>query len=252
MLIVLTLMAVGLLLGFVGAGGSGFIIAVLTTLFGYPIHTALGTALAAMVFSTLSGTVSHYREGNIMLRTGLIAGAFGAVGAWFSSMASGFIPGAELKVLTAGMLYLSGIALWIRMGVARRKRSAHEEPDVIRLSRQRLWIYAGSIGLVTGAMSGLFGIGSTPFIQIGLIVFMGMSVRRSAGTTMLIILPIALSGGIGYYQFGYLDMTLLLQVVSGIMLGTYIGAKFTKRVPAVALKTAMVTMPMIGATILLF
>jgi uncharacterized membrane protein YfcA len=64
--IVATMFAVGLLLGFVGAGGSGFIIAILTVGFGFSIHTSLGTALAAMVFSSMSGAFSHYREGNIV------------------------------------------------------------------------------------------------------------------------------------------------------------------------------------------
>ena len=69
-LVDIALVMVGLLLGFVGAGGSGFIISILTVVFGYPIHTALGTALAAMFFSSLSGSVSHYREGNMALKTG--------------------------------------------------------------------------------------------------------------------------------------------------------------------------------------
>lgn len=53
MAMILTMFLMGILLGFIGAGGSGFIIAILTVLYGVPIHTALGTSLAAMVFTTL-------------------------------------------------------------------------------------------------------------------------------------------------------------------------------------------------------
>ena len=49
--IVLTMLAVGLILGFVGAGGSGFIISILTLLYGVSVHVALATALTAMIFS---------------------------------------------------------------------------------------------------------------------------------------------------------------------------------------------------------
>lgn len=67
---------------------------------------------------------------------------------------------------------------------------------------------------------------------------------------MLVIIPIALAGGAGYMRIGYLDLQLLLLVVIGTMSGSYVGAKFTKRVPALWLKVSMVVTPMIGATIL--
>src|SRR5213080_2899027 len=101
----------GMLLGFVGAGGSGFIIAILTVLFGVPIHTALGTSLAAMVFTTLSGAFSHFRQGNIAVKTGLIVGGFGAVASFFGSKLAGLIPVQSLHWLTAGMLFLSAVIL---------------------------------------------------------------------------------------------------------------------------------------------
>ncbi|WP_336785663.1 sulfite exporter TauE/SafE family protein [Paenibacillus sp. MMO-177] len=244
------MLLLGLLLGFVGAGGSGFIIAILTVAFGYPIHTALGTALAAMFFSSLSGSVSHYREGNMILKTGAIVGLAGAAGAWVSSGWSSFIPEDKLGWMTSGMLFSSGLALWFRM-VYQAKHGEKSSSAPVKTSGMKFYASAVSIGLVTGALSGLFGIGSTPFIQLGLMLLLGMSMRFAAGTTMLVIMPIALAGGAGYYSVGYLDIQLLIAVVIGTMLGSYTGAKFTKRVPAVMLKTCMVLTPMLGAAILL-
>lgn len=65
MAIIITMLLMGVLLGFVGAGGAGFIIAILTLVFHIPIHVALATSLTAMAFTTLSGVVSHYTEGNV-------------------------------------------------------------------------------------------------------------------------------------------------------------------------------------------
>ena len=72
---------VGLLIGFVGAGGAEVAVAILATGFDLPVHAAIGTAITAMFFVTISGAMSHLREGNFALRLGLIVGLSGAAGA---------------------------------------------------------------------------------------------------------------------------------------------------------------------------
>src|SRR3954453_3272462 len=111
MVITFTMLLLGILLGFVGAGGSGFIIALLTVMFGVPIHTALGTSLAAMVFTSLAGAYSHYQQGNIDVKTGLAVGGFGAFTAYLGSGIAVWIPVDLLHWLTGGMLLLSAVML---------------------------------------------------------------------------------------------------------------------------------------------
>lgn len=249
MVITLTMLLMGILLGFIGAGGSGFIIAILTVLFDVPIHTALGTALASMVFTTLSGTYSHFREGNISLKTGITVGLFGAVFSYIGSKLSGLIPVDLMHWLTGGMLLLSAIILVIRLFIFQRSTlTSEKEGTKGRISFLR---NAAAVGIITGLMSGTFGIGSAPFIQIGLLIVMGLSIRQSVGTTMLVILPIAVAGGIGYYFQGFLDFKLLLEVMAGTMIGSYVGAKFTALAPQPLLKSAMVLTPIIAGAILL-
>jgi len=246
--IVLTMLLLGILLGFVGAGGSGFIIAILTVLFGIPIHTALGTSLAAMVFTTLSGAYSHFRQGNISVKTGVMVGGFGAVASYFGSKLAGLIPVHSLHWLTAGMLLLSAVILIVRLFIVQKIKENYkkETPSNLLFVRN-----AAVVGLVTGLLSGTFGIGAAPFIQIGLLVVMGLSLKQSVGTTMLVILPIALAGGVGYYFQGYLNIMLLVEVVAGTMIGSYVGAKFTALAPQPLLKSAMVITPIIAGAILL-
>ncbi|KAF9113440.1 hypothetical protein BGX30_006936 [Mortierella sp. GBA39] len=153
--------------------------------------------------------------------------------------------------MTSGMLFASGLALWLRMAVVSRRPGASVNQAPPAAKGVRYWSFALLIGVVTGMLSGLFGIGSTPFIQLGLMLLLGMPMRYAAGTTMMVIIPIALAGGAGYFTIGYLDFRLLIAVVCGTMVGSYIGAKFTKRVPARWLKTCMVITPMMGAAILL-
>ena len=107
--IIITMLVMGILLGFVGAGGAGFIIAILTLVFQIPIHVALATSLTAMAFTTLSGVVSHYREGNVALIIGGIVGGFGAICSYIGSKFGSLIPAHLLHWFTAGMLFLSAI-----------------------------------------------------------------------------------------------------------------------------------------------
>jgi uncharacterized protein len=246
-LITLTMLLLGLLVGFIGAGGSGFIIAILTVGFGVPIHTALGTSLAAMVFTTLSGAYSHNRQGNIDLKTGLTVGIFGAIASFWGSKIAIWIPVESLHWLTAAMLFLSAVMLMFRLFIVNKitDEGVTNPQQGIQLMR------AVFVGGITGILSGTFGIGSAPFIQLGLMIVLGLSVQKSVGTTMLVILPIAMAGGAGYYFEGYFDVILLLQVLVGTMVGSYIGAKYTNKVPLPILKSAMVLTPVMAGAILL-
>ena len=248
------LFVLGLVIGFVGAGGAGVVIAVLTVMFGIPIHMALGTSLSAMVFTTLSGAYSHFKEGNVVVQSGAAVGIFGAMGSFIGAHIAALIPAQHLTWLTAGMLFLSAFLLLLRVFFFSKEVSSGAfsgRENKVVINQLKFWLAAGGLGIVTGLLSGTFGIGAAPFIQIGLLVLFNMSIVQSAGTTMLVILPIALLGGFGYLTAGYLDVRLFIQVTAGLMIGAYIGAKFTKRLHPAVLKTATVILPALGGLLLL-
>lgn len=246
-MILLTMFIMGIVLGFTGTGGSGFIIALLVVVFGVPIHVALGVSLASMVFSTLSGSISHIREGNVQIRTGLYIGGLGALGAYLGTRISSGIDSEQLVWMTGSMLILSGILIWMRT----RLTASQSQDEVRGSSTMRFRSNIVLTGVGTGLLSGVFGIGSTPFIQLALLIFFGLSLRQAVGTTMLVIVPIAASASIGFMQMGHFDWLLLLQVTIGTMTGSYIGAKFTKRAPSSILRMSMLTVPIAGGVLLL-
>lgn len=249
--ILAVMLLMGLVLGFAGTGGSGFIIGILVAGFHIPVHTALGTSIAAMAFTTLSGSISHFKEGNARLRSGLIIGAFGAGGAYAGTFLARLIAEDQLVWLTSGMLLLSGLLIWFRTSRIFPKNDRTLEDESIVVTKLSFWVPAVLTGTITGSLSGVFGIGSTPFIQLALLILFGFPLRQAVGTTMVVILPIALFGSIGFFQAGYLDFFLLAQVVAGTMIGSYIGAKFTKRAPKFILRSAMIMTPIAGALLLL-
>ena len=55
--------AVGLICGFVGAGGGMMMLLVLVSVLGYELKTAVGTSVFIMSFTALTGAVSHFAIG---------------------------------------------------------------------------------------------------------------------------------------------------------------------------------------------
>ncbi|SDF88546.1 sulfite exporter TauE/SafE family protein [Desulfovibrio legallii] len=248
MAMIAAMLALGLLLGFVGAGGAGLMITVMTVGFDVPVHTALGTALASMVFTTLSGSVSHFREGNVRRRLGLALGLCGALGAFAGARVSATVPPAALTPITAAVMLLSALLIYLRVF----------HPDLPLLHHRcnlgrgaRFWGLTACTGVGNGFLSGACGVGATPFIQLTLLIVFDVPLYQTVGTTMLVILPIAALGSLGFLSTGHLDPLLLAQVLAGQTVGAYIGAKGTRLAPPWLLKGAMVTLPALGGAILL-
>lgn len=246
MLIVLVMLILGILFGFIGGGGAGFVIAVLTTIFNIPIHMALATSLTAMAFTSMSGAFSHYREGNTHVKIGLIVGVFAAFGSFFGAKIAAFIPAQSLLLMTAGMLFLSALLLLLKLLIFNEKTS-----QVLEINSPLTWLKGILLGIICGILSGTFGIGSAPFIQVGLLVLLKLTVQQAVGTTMLVTIPLAIGGGIGFYFEGIINYLLLSQVLIGTVCGAYIGAKFTGIVPKQILKTTVILTPTVAGIILL-
>ena len=54
---------IGLVCGFVGAGGGMMMLLILTSVLGYELKTAVGTSVFIMTFTALTGAVSHFAIG---------------------------------------------------------------------------------------------------------------------------------------------------------------------------------------------
>ncbi|MGN1403536.1 MAG: sulfite exporter TauE/SafE family protein [Ruminococcus sp.] len=56
---------IGLICGFVGAGGGMMMLLILTSVLGYELKTAVGTSVFIMTFTALTGAISHFAVGGI-------------------------------------------------------------------------------------------------------------------------------------------------------------------------------------------
>ena len=250
-MIFVSMLLLGAVIGFVGAGGAGVVITLLTVGFGVPIHTALAVALTSMVFTMLSGTISHFREGEVVVKTGAVLGAGGVLGAFLGAEVSNLLPSRELSFLTALMLLLSAFTLYMKVYQAEfLDRPFHMRSEL--LTGRKLIVYGLSLGFLNGFLSGAFGIGAAAFIQLALLCVFGVPLLQSIGTCMMVILPISAAGGLGYLLNGRLDLDIFMQTLLGLMIGAFVGAKCTHLAPRPLLKFAIVALPTIGGFIMMF
>jgi len=91
---------------------------------------------------------------------------------------------------------------------------------------------AGLIGLVGGVLSGLFGIGGGLVIVPGLILFLGMTTKQAAGTSLAaLLLPVGILGAMEYWRAGYIDVKFAILVAVGILIGAFFGARLAVGLP---------------------
>ncbi len=244
-MIFLSMLLLGAVIGFVGAGGAGVTITLLTVGFGVPIHTALAVALASMVFTTLSGALSHLREHEVILKTAVVIGIGGIIGAFIGANTSNIMPADKLSFMTAAIMLMSALILYIKLYHAEWLKQ-HTPVRETLLTGRKLWIYGIICGIINGFLSGAFGIGAAAFIQISLMVIFGVPLLQSIGTCMMIILPISFAGGLGYFFNDRLDFPIFIQTLAGLTIGAWFGAKCTHLAPLPFLKVCIVAMSAIG------
>lgn len=109
-------MAVGLICGFVGAGGGMLMLLVLVSVLGYELKTAVGTSVFIMAFTALTGACSHFMLGNgitdyfIFILCIVFTLVFAMLTAKFANKASPFIMN---RMLGFGLLALSIVMIII-------------------------------------------------------------------------------------------------------------------------------------------
>lgn len=103
---------IGIICGFVGAGGGLMMLLVLTSVLGYELKTAVGTSVFIMTFTALTGSVGHFAIGGIEDIGALIACIISTF--IFAKLASGFANKAKPETLnrvTGVILVVIGAAI---------------------------------------------------------------------------------------------------------------------------------------------
>mgnify|MGYP003365412543 CR=1 FL=1 len=91
------------------------------------------------------------------------------------------------------------------------------------------------LGLLTGVLSGTFGVGGGIILVPALVALLHFDRRRAAGTSVAAILPTAVVGSVSYAAQGQLDVGMALCLAVGAAVGAQLGSYLLSRLPTRAL-----------------
>jgi hypothetical protein len=229
---------VGFASGLLGVGG-GFIMVpiqffLLTSLGVDPttsIRVAFGTSLAVILPTAISGALGHKRRGAVVTKPMILMGISGLLGAIVGGTIASNTPGVYLRVIFGFLVLIAGI--W--MLTARY-------PERISEVKKGILNYI-VIGLTTGFLAGLLGVGGGVVLVPILVIIMGFNMYKAVGTSTAVIIFTSLGGIIAYtlngininglppYSIGYINLVqfFVLAVISVPM--AQIGVKASHKLP---------------------
>ena len=96
------------------------------------------------------------------------------------------------------------------------------------------------IGAAAGMLAGISGVGGGVFLVPLMVGVLGLAQHHAHGTSLAVIVLIAIAGAITYGLYGHITMnwTLILVLAAGSVVGVVFGARLMMRVPARQLRLA--------------
>jgi len=93
------------------------------------------------------------------------------------------------------------------------------------------------LGLITGVLGGLLGIGGASFVVPALVLFYGFTQHEAQGTILAAMVPpIGLLAAWRYYHAGQVKIGPAALIALGFFVGGYLGAVVVQHVPDLVLK----------------
>jgi len=253
----LTLGAIaGYLAGMFGIGGGIIIMPVLAFLFDaqhFPtehlLHLALGTSMAAILFTSLSSLLKHHQHGAVKwqvvrnITPGVLLGT--GIGAEFATRISPHYLGMFFA------LFVYFVAAQILIDV--RPNATRQLPGAFGMTLT---------GLLTGWLGSMVSIGGGT-ISIPFLVWCNVSLRSAIGTSAAIGFPVAVGGTIGYvytgmnipslppYSLGFVYLPALFWVALATVITAPMGAKATHSMKIGLLRKLFALLLLVLATKLL-
>ena len=218
--------AIGSVLGFVGAGGSMLAVPIFIYVFGLSPVNATTASLLVVFVGAASGALPRIRQKEVLIKEALVIWAIGLItnisGAYYLPR----IP--ENLVLTGFALVL--ITAGVSMLIPTPQQQSERKVSPLALI---------GISLIIGALTGLFGIGGG-FLAIPiLILFYNVAPTKAAGTSLFIIMINTLTGFFAHYRhWSNIDWALPIIIAVFALVVSRIASHRSSKVSPTTLKQA--------------
>jgi uncharacterized membrane protein YfcA len=219
----------GLALGLTGSGGS--IIAVPLLMYGAGLnpHQAIQVSLASVLVTAALGAVQRGLKKEIDYSAAIIMLIGSIAGAPLGTMLNHFFSEKLLITLFAILMLVIGGLTWMR-----KNKQASQQPTKILPYRTHKLVL---VGLVTGVLTGLFGVGGG-FLIVPMLIAVGQLPIRRAMASSLFVISIASFVSL-FSHFSSTDSlkfnTILLFTVGSIV-GMIIGSAVSRKIPTSTLQ----------------
>jgi uncharacterized membrane protein YfcA len=93
------------------------------------------------------------------------------------------------------------------------------------------------IGIVTGVMAGMLGIGGAIIMIPALVYLLGISQQTAQGTSLAVMLPpVGVLAAYNYFKAGHVNIRFAIILALFFLVGSYFGSKMALKIPQEALK----------------
>ncbi|MBS1673903.1 MAG: sulfite exporter TauE/SafE family protein [Actinobacteria bacterium] len=189
-------LAAGLLSGLFGVGGGTVIVPLLVLLLSFDQRLGAGTSLAAIVPTATVGVISYAINDSVAWIPALILALGSVVGAQIGTRLLPRISQTVLRWCFVGFLVIVIVSLFLVIP----SRGAGLE--LTWLTVPLLVV----LGLCTGVLAGLIGVGGGVIVVPALMLGFGTSDLLAKGTSLLMMIPTAISGTVGNLRNHNVDL----------------------------------------------
>ena len=261
---------VGLLSGIFGVGG-GFLMTPLLIMIGIPPTVAAASDSNQIVGASTSGTIAHFRMGNVDIKMGLlllIGGVIGGTGGVQIIKVLRKMGNADFLISVTYVLMLGFIGVYMFQESLQAMRNKHKAPAaaapskpsgyamlVQKLPWQMMFDKSGVrlsilmplvLGVFVGILAAIMGVGGG-FIMVPVMVYLlRMPMHVVVGTSLFQILFTCINVTVMQaYTNHTVDFILALILLLGSTLGAQFGAKINKKLKADQLKILLASLVLI-------
>ena len=232
---------VGFFAGLLGVGGGLVTVPALAMIFSaqhfaadHVLHLALGTSMAAILFTSISSLREHHRHGAVIwtvvrdITPGILIGT--ALGTVLARQVST----RALAIFFAAFVVFVAVQMMFNL----KPRPSRQLPGRLAVA---------GVGAGIGAVSSLAAIGGGT-LTVPFLTWCNVKVHNAIGTSAAVGFPIALGGAVGYivnglsvaelpqWSLGFVYLPALAWLVASSMLTAPLGARTAHRLPVPTLK----------------